>query len=231
MTDDAIIQMLREYHEGLFPKVCPNCGRRFATLREYVLATQPLWPSVAYDVEMGDYKPLHPIGTLAMGNCHCGTTLALSTKGLPLSQTHQILEWLRTETVRRGLDPTELLDYVRSEIRRQVLIESTQRVTSGLMESCMPNVRQHAIKPQLVRMPYMKTFLPVETVETPDNFRGNRRPREVSPTRHGSPLSTRPAPHSASGRGIPAPLPGPNRGLHQPTTCDSIFFEMESQTP
>ena len=72
-----------------------------------------------------------------MANCHCGTTLALSTKGMPLSQTQQILEWIRTETVRRGVDPTKLFDYVRDEIRRQVLAEPTQRVTSGLMGSCM----------------------------------------------------------------------------------------------
>jgi len=112
--------------------------------------TRPLWPSVSYDAELRDYKTLHPIGILAMANCHCGTTLALSTKGMPLSQTHQILKWIRTETVRRGMDPTELLDYVRDEIRKQVLIEPTQRITSGLMGSDMP---QHAIKPELVRMP------------------------------------------------------------------------------
>jgi hypothetical protein len=124
MTDAEIIQALRIYYEGLFPKVCSNCGRRFATLRDYVDATQPLWPSLDYDIELGDYKSLKPIGGLAMANCLCGTTMALSSKEMPLWQTHLILEWIRTESERRGSNSTEILDYLRNEVRKQVLSES-----------------------------------------------------------------------------------------------------------
>jgi hypothetical protein len=125
MTEREIIRILREYYEGLFPKVCPNCGRRYATLREYIVGSQRLWPSLNYDIELGDYEAPRPIGGLAMANCSCGTTLALSTRNMPVSQTHLILEWIRTETGRRGVNPAELLDILRDEVRKQVLAEAT----------------------------------------------------------------------------------------------------------
>ncbi len=36
MTEAEVIRQMREHLESLFPKVCPNCKRRFATLREYL---------------------------------------------------------------------------------------------------------------------------------------------------------------------------------------------------
>jgi hypothetical protein len=132
MTEGEIIRMLRLYCEGLFPKVCPNCGRIFATLREYIVGSQRLWPSVNYDVELGDYKTPRPIGGLAMSNCSCGTTLALSTVNLPVSQTHLVLEWIRAETELRGVEPAELFDYLRDEVRKQVLAEATGGAEPGI---------------------------------------------------------------------------------------------------
>ena len=121
MMDEGIIRMLLEYHEGLFPKNCPNCRRRFATLRDYLLTTQQLEPVVSYDAESNDYEPLDPIGIFTMANCPCGTTMALSTANMPLRQTHQILGWIRTETKQTGLDLPKFLNSVRDEIRKRVL--------------------------------------------------------------------------------------------------------------
>lgn len=135
MTEAELLRMFREYYEGLFPKVCPNCGRSYATLQEYIVSTQRLWPSLNYDIELGDYKTPHPIGGMAMANCLCGSTLALSTKSMPVSQTHLILEWIRTETQRRGIEPAELLDHLRDEVRRQVLAEATKTNASGLEDA------------------------------------------------------------------------------------------------
>jgi len=123
IEESDVVRMFREFYEGLFPKVCPNCGRTFATLREYILASQRLWPSLNYDIEMDAYKSPRPIGGLAMANCPCGTTMALSTKSMPVSQTHFLLEWIQAEAVRRGLNPTQLLEYLRDEVRKQVLGE------------------------------------------------------------------------------------------------------------
>jgi hypothetical protein len=68
---------------------------------------------------------------LAMANCVCGSTLALSTKTMPVPETHLLLEWIRTETERRGIKTAELLDHLRDEVRRQVLAEAKQGTDSG----------------------------------------------------------------------------------------------------
>jgi hypothetical protein len=135
MTETEVIRVLRGYYEGLFPKHCSNCGRTFATLGDYIVATQPLWPSVAYEIEMGDFEPRQPIDGLAMANCVCGNTLALSSSEMPLPQTRLLLEWIRTETERRSLKPSELLDHLRKEVRRQVLADSTTEGDTGTGES------------------------------------------------------------------------------------------------
>jgi hypothetical protein len=131
MTDAEIVRMLRAFYEGLFPKVCSNCGHQYATLKDYILATKRLWPSQNYDIDMGDYRPLHPIGGLAMANCVCGTTLALSSRDMPLEQNKLILEWIRTEAIQRALKPEEILDYLRDEVRNLVLAESIQEPSPG----------------------------------------------------------------------------------------------------
>lgn len=136
MTESEIINMLREDAEGLFPRVCPSCGRQFATLREYVIATQPLWPTLDYDLELGNYSPSNPIGRISMANCSCGTTMALSSKNMPLSHSHQILEWVRTESQQRGLRPSELTDYLREEARKDVLSKSIRETETGVKEGC-----------------------------------------------------------------------------------------------
>jgi hypothetical protein len=138
MTDAKIIRALRTFYEGLFPKVCSNCGRRYATLREYIEATQRRWPSLNYDIELGDYRTVKPIGGLAMANCLCGTTMALSTKAMPVSQTHLILEWIRTESERRALSPTQVLDYLRDEVRKNVLADRPRDETPESMKTGMP---------------------------------------------------------------------------------------------
>jgi UDP-N-acetylmuramyl tripeptide synthase len=123
ISDDEIIRMIREHFEGLFPRVCPNCGRRYATLREYILDTKRIGATISYDAEMGDWETTQPIGAFALANCTCGSTIALSTEGIPLSQIHLLLKWVRTETERRGLSPRKLIDYVRDEVRKQVLAD------------------------------------------------------------------------------------------------------------
>ena len=124
MTDDEIIQMMREHFEGLFPKVCNNCGRYFATLREYILDTKRLGGTISYDAETGNWETTQPIGGVALANCPCGSTLALTTEGMPLSKIHLVLKWIKVESERRGLSQRELLEHVRDEVRKRVLADS-----------------------------------------------------------------------------------------------------------
>jgi len=116
--------MMREHYEGLFPKTCAKCGRHYPVLRDYILNTRPAGPAISYDVELRDWQPASPLGTIAAGNCPCGTTLALSTTDLPVPKMHAMLQWVKTETERRGVTPEKLIEWVRDEIRQQVLAES-----------------------------------------------------------------------------------------------------------
>jgi hypothetical protein len=125
MTETDVIQAMRAHLEAQFPKVCPNCQRRFATLREYLIMTKHQGPPIAHDAEFEDWNPLHPVGTVTMANCPCGTTLALSSEGMPLAQLWRLLNWARIETRRRGVNPQKLLTHLRDEICRQVLAEPT----------------------------------------------------------------------------------------------------------
>jgi hypothetical protein len=122
MTEAEVIRQMREHLEGLFPKSCSNCGRTFANFREYLQQTTTQGLAQPYDADVGDWRPLNPIGTATFANCPCGTTLALSSRGMPLPQLWRLLNWARIETQRRGMTPTELLNHLREEISKQVLV-------------------------------------------------------------------------------------------------------------
>ncbi|HTV62289.1 MAG TPA: hypothetical protein VMH30_06940 [Verrucomicrobiae bacterium] len=121
MTESEVIQVVRQHFESFFPKVCPNCSRRFETLREYIRLTKRVGRPLSYDAELGDWKTRQPIGTVAMVNCPCGNTLALTTDGMMISKRLALLDWMRIETHRQGVSPAELLDHLRDMVRRQVL--------------------------------------------------------------------------------------------------------------
>jgi hypothetical protein len=123
MTEAEVITQMREHLEGQFPKECPTCQRRFATLREYLLTTKHLGPAMPYDAHLDDWTPLKPLGTMTYANCPCGSTLSLSSEGMPLTRLWSLLSWARAETKRRGLTPEEVLNYLRDEISRLVLAE------------------------------------------------------------------------------------------------------------
>ena len=92
MTEAEVIRIMRGHLEGLFPKVCVNCHRRYVTLAEYLLQTDHVGPAIPYDVELGDWNPLRPIGTVTFANCSCGSTLALSSKWHAAFSTLVIVE-------------------------------------------------------------------------------------------------------------------------------------------
>ena len=122
MTEAKAIALMIEHMEGLFPKTCPNCERQFATLRDFMLNTEPIGNPIAHDLELGDLNPLHPIGAVANSNCRCGSSLALTSEGMPLFRLWSLLHWAKRETQRRDLTPQELLDYLRWEMRRKMLV-------------------------------------------------------------------------------------------------------------
>lgn len=121
MTEAEVVKLMRDHLEGLFPKICSKCQRRFATLREYLLITSHAGSAIPYDAVSGDWLPLKPVGAVTYANCPCGSTLTLSSKGMPIPRLWSLLNWARVETKERGLTPQELLNYLREEICKQVL--------------------------------------------------------------------------------------------------------------
>ena len=121
MTEAEVIQEMREHLEGLFPKFCPKCNRRFGSLREYLKETRMLGPAIPYDALMDDWEPQKPLGTMSYANCDCGTTMVLTSEGMPLLKLWSLLRWARAETKKRGMSPQELLNYLRERICEQVL--------------------------------------------------------------------------------------------------------------
>jgi hypothetical protein len=121
MTEAEAVQIVRQHFESLFPKTCHSCGRRFATLRDYVVDTKRMGSAMSYDADVGDWKTTEPIGSQALANCPCGSTLALTTEGISPPLRLALLTWLKVETQQRGVSPSELLESMRDEIRRQVI--------------------------------------------------------------------------------------------------------------
>jgi hypothetical protein len=126
MTETDVIRIMREHLEGLFPKVCSSCNRRFATLRDYLQITEHKGPAMPYDADRGDWNPIRPLGVYTYADCPCSNTLCLSSHGMPLLLLWSLLNWARIETRRRHQTPTELLNYLRDEICAQVLAEPGQ---------------------------------------------------------------------------------------------------------
>jgi hypothetical protein len=124
MTEADVIQAMRDHLEGQFPKTCPNCQRQFSNLREYLQLTTPQGSPVPYDALAGNWQPFNPVGTVALSNCPCGSTLLLASHGMPLPQLWRLLNWAKVETRRRALSPEALLTYLRDEITKQVLAEA-----------------------------------------------------------------------------------------------------------
>jgi hypothetical protein len=124
VTEAEAVHIMIEHLQGLFPKSCPNCERRFATLREFYLQTTPAGTPVSYDLELDDLKPQRPVGAVAVSNCPCGSSLALTSDGMPLFRLWALLLWARSETSRRGITTTELLQHLRTVVRQQVIAKS-----------------------------------------------------------------------------------------------------------
>lgn len=123
MTEADVIKKMRAHLESQFPKVCNNCQRRYATLREYLRNTQHVGSAMPYDADAGNWLPLKPLGTVAYANCPCGSTLLLSSQGMPLHRYWSLLMWARVEAHTRKLTPQQLLNHLRDRICEQVLAE------------------------------------------------------------------------------------------------------------
>ena len=119
MTEDDAVRIVRSYIEGLFPKVCPKCGRQFDSLREYLTTTTHLGsPNVLESARQARENPLGPI---SHATCICGNTLTIGSEGIPKTQLIELITWARAEAERRSIDLTQLLREFRDRIDAEVL--------------------------------------------------------------------------------------------------------------
>jgi hypothetical protein len=81
--------------------------------------------TISHDAELNDWNPVTPLGTATHVNCPCGNTLCLSSQGMPLRRLWRLMNWARAETQTRGQTLEELLNYLREEIRKQVVGDAT----------------------------------------------------------------------------------------------------------
>lgn len=121
MTRIEVIKILRKYFESLFPRACPNCKRCFDTLREYISSTTPVGMPISFEAEKGLWDSTQLVGTQLLSNCSCGSTLALSTESMEYAMRLKLLNWVKREIDRRRVNPSELLEGLRIEVRKQVL--------------------------------------------------------------------------------------------------------------
>lgn len=121
LTEIEVIKIIRAYLEGLFPKNCSTCQRRYFTLREYLLTTQQLGSAVSYDLEADDWKPGRPLGTITFANCACGNTIALSSEEMSLGQLWPLCEWAKAETQKRKQTHRQVLNDLRDKVWKEVL--------------------------------------------------------------------------------------------------------------
>jgi len=124
MTEIEVIRIIRAHLESQFPKTCSKCMKRFETFRDFLLATTPVGSAISYDAEMGDWYPTDPVGSGALVNCACGTTLALTSAGMSLFRLWSLLNWARIESKKRHQTLTQLLNHLREKIDQQVLNET-----------------------------------------------------------------------------------------------------------
>lgn len=125
LSSSEVVAAVRRHIESQFPKVCAKCGRRFASLREYLQATVHAGDPVSYDAAAGHSDPNLFLGTFAFAHCRCGNTLAISSEGMPKELMAALREWSRAEVERRGISIRELLRSLRDEIDRRALAEQT----------------------------------------------------------------------------------------------------------
>lgn len=119
MNEETVLDIIRNYlKEKEFPKVCPNCGHQYNTLKEYIEQTSHEGDPISYDAEIGDWEPKRPVGTISMSNCICGSTLSLSSKKMSRITLIRLMLWVKIESMKKNCTISEILKDIRLKIDR-----------------------------------------------------------------------------------------------------------------
>jgi len=125
MTEAEVVAVMRQHLKGKFPKQCAKCGRTYANLKDYLRHTKHVGQPRSYDVELGDFRPTQPIGTMSWANCGCGNTLVVDSTGMSLLTLWRLMGWLVNEMTRRRQKAPVILAELRAAIDRATLASAS----------------------------------------------------------------------------------------------------------
>lgn len=120
LDTEELIAVVIAQSERAHPRSCSNCGRSFASLRDYFLGTTTIGTPLCYDEPDDDPS----IGTLAYVNCACRSTLATRYDRDSMPQYQDLLAWLARESAATGAEPGVVLERLRVTIRERVVGQS-----------------------------------------------------------------------------------------------------------
>jgi hypothetical protein len=124
MIDDDVVRIVRAYIEGLFPKVCPKCGRQFLSLRDYLRSTTHLGGPHVF--ESAREATENPLGPIAHALCTCGNILTIGSEGIPKDQLVELIAWAKADAQRRSIDINQVLRALRDRIDAEVLHDNEE---------------------------------------------------------------------------------------------------------
>ena len=121
MNQKDVVTTIKNFIEKKFPRECTCCGKRYNSLADYVRNTTRQGKMTSYGAEQVTPNPKKPLGALAMANCSCGSTMALSSDGMDSETLWKLADWVLKEREGRGTAIEDVLEEVRQHIIKEVL--------------------------------------------------------------------------------------------------------------
>lgn len=123
MTEQDAIDIIKAHINRQFPHTCPCCRKEYTSVKQYVLETRHVGAPISHDAELDDWQPSEPLGTNALAQCTCGTTLGVSSDGMRRLTLWRLMLWARSETSRQGIGMRQFLSNLRDKIDKSILEE------------------------------------------------------------------------------------------------------------
>jgi hypothetical protein len=114
---ERLLEIALAHSNRSHPRSCRTCGRLFEDLRAYFEATTTVGTPQCYDLP----DPNASIGTLALVNCACGTTLGIHADVFNAVEYPEFLALLDQESHATGAPPSEVLEHLRQTLRARVM--------------------------------------------------------------------------------------------------------------
>lgn len=128
MNEEYYIEALKTALEGMFPKICTKCGRRFSTFKEFLLNTSHLGEPIFYDAVSGNTVHCPPYGIVAMFNCSCDTTLAVRITEFPVT-INSLLRWINSDAMKQGVSVDQIMAQIREKVDNKVLADISAKTS------------------------------------------------------------------------------------------------------